>query len=230
MRTRVVGLKAIGIREAGGRAEGYWHNPACLTRSPQPGFSLTELLVVIAIMALLVGLSMPAIGARLRASHLSGAAQEVVDQLNFARQTALSRNLPVEVRFYKLPGYNDSPGSPPAIYRAMQSFLHDDTNVVPLTKSRFFTSPVICSSNPVESPLLGAPITTEIPAVTAIPNYGNNYAYRSFFFKPSGATSRQDTNLFLTLVMENDRPLSEGANFFTIQIDPVTGRPRTFRP
>ena len=193
-------------------------------------FSLLELLVVIGIMAILIGLSMPAIGSRLRASNLSGAAQGVVDQLNFARQTALSRNLPVEVRFYKLADYNEPVSASPKVFRALQSFVLDDTNVVPLVRPQYFSAPVVCSSNVAESPLLSDPITTETTPGTAIPSYGLNYTYRSFYFKPSGATSRQDTNLFLTLVIENNPPLSQGANFFTIQIDPVTGRPRIFRP
>lgn len=191
-----------------------------------------ELLVVISILALLIGLSAPAVTSSLRASSLSGAGENLVDQLNFARQTALSRNLPVEVRLYKLPGHGEAATASPTAYRAVQSFLLDDANVIPLSKPQYFTHPVVCSAVLNESSLLDNALLPEKgPASTdTIPTYGVNYTYRSFYFKPGGTTSLPHTDAFLTLVLENDKPLSEGANFFTIQIDPATGRPRSFRP
>ena len=191
-----------------------------------------ELLVVMSILALLIGLSAPAVTSSLRASSLSGAGEILVDHLNHARQTALSRNVPVEVRLYKLPGHGQTATASPTAYRAVQSFLLDEDAAIPLTKPQYFTQPVLCSSDPAESSLLDNTLLPEKspgPA-DAIPIYGTNYAYRSFYFKPGGTTSLPHADAFLTLVLENDKSLSEGANFFTVQIDSATGRPRTFRP
>lgn len=191
-----------------------------------------ELLVVIALLALLAGLSVPAVNSSLRASHLGGAGEQLVDQLNLARQTAISRNLPVEVRFYKLPGHGETPGAPPRTCRAVQSFLLDDARAVPIGRPHFFAAPVLCSDAIAESSLLADALLPErSPAATeGLPTYGLNYTYRAFHFKPGGSTSLPNTDAFVTLVLENDKPLAQGANFFTVQIDPATGRSRTFRP
>ena len=64
-------------------------------------FSLVELLVVIAVIAIVAGYAVPAVTTMLKGSQLTQGSQMVVDQIALARQTALSRNRSVEVRFYK---------------------------------------------------------------------------------------------------------------------------------
>ena len=65
------------------------------------GFTLIELLSVIAIVSILAVTTLPAIRGTLDGVTISGAAGVVESELSFARQVAMSRNLPVEVRFYK---------------------------------------------------------------------------------------------------------------------------------
>lgn len=195
-----------------------------------PAFSLIELLVVLAIIALLAALAAPGINSMLRGSHLSSASQVVVDQLNSARQAALSRQLPVEVRFYKLPAYDAPAGASPTIYRAMQSFMLDDTNSIPLTRVQYFPAPVVVSTIASQSSLFDDAILPEKAGdIDAPPFKKTDYSYRSFYFKPSGAINLPNTNLFLTLIFQNAAS-SLGSDYATIQLNPITGRPQVYRP
>ena len=73
-------------------------------------FSLVELLVVVAVIAIVAGFAVPAVTTMLKGSQLTQGSQTVVDQIALARQTALSRNRSIEVRFYKFAD-SEIPGS-----------------------------------------------------------------------------------------------------------------------
>jgi len=195
-------------------------------------FSLVELLVVMAIMGLMAALVLPALTQTLRASKLTTAGQTMMDELNLARQTAQSRNTPVEVRYYKLPDYSDSATATPAVYRAMQSFILLDGSTNALDRPKFLPSPVILSPNASESAFLSSTNHTEQPSQTNAPvaGFGQNYRYRSIRFAPNGSVDLQNPENFFTLVLQNDKPLTEGANFFTVQLNPISGSVRSFRP
>ncbi len=70
------------------------------------GFSLVELLMVIAMLAILTALVMPAVSGISRGYGLTTAGHSVVNALVQARQAAMTRGYPVQVRIYKLPGYS----------------------------------------------------------------------------------------------------------------------------
>ena len=210
------------------------------------GFSLVELLVVMTIIVLLIGLVIPAMMGTLRAAHLNSGGRVLVDQLNLARQIAKTKSLPVEVRLYKLPDHGrpdnevvaTGTGVGKGVYRGFQLFSIDSSGVAaPLDKPEFFQSPVVIATGTTVSTLFAdtahserAPITTGSNADPNVGTFGKNYYYIPFQFAPSGSTNLSSGKEFFTLILENGKSLSQGGNFFTIQIDPVSGSTRSFRP
>ena len=175
-------------------------------------FSLVELLVVLALLGLLTSLAIPAFQSARSASSLSSAGQMVVAELNFARQTALSRGFAVQVRFYQLPGYGEDRMAPPSAYRAIQSFSIDGAVTNALDKATFFPPPARASVDPAASPLLQTAETGSY----RLPEVGINYRYAPLLFNPDGSLdSAVSTNAFLTLVLDR-APIRAGnlpANF-----------------
>ena len=212
----------------------------CIGDCPKPrfarsGFTLIELLVVLGIIALLAVLTVPAFNHMSKSSSLTTAAHTVIDQLNLARQTALSRNNSVEVRFYRLPAAGRPVTSSPEHYRGMQLFLHGGKGPEAIGKPVFLPPQIIISGEETLSSIVKGSLTEEKTPDSGerVGDFGGNYRYRSFYFKPGGATDLPDNErVFLTLANRNDTVASgrPPRDFITIQIDATTGRVRSFRP
>ena len=203
-----------------------------MKRTGRRAFTLIELLVVVAIMAAAAAFSIPAALSMLRSSRLGTTGQAVADQLAAARQAALSRNHSVEVRFYQLPDFGGAATAAPAVYRAVQSFLdEDDGTATPLGRALFFPQPVVLSGS-AASTLLGL-AARAADSLHPLPLYGGNYRYVSFRFRLDGSTDvLTAASNCVTLVAETDKAGPSGlpANFVTVQIDPVIGTVRSYRP
>jgi len=201
------------------------------------GFSLVELLVVVAIIVLLAALATGGLNNVARSSKLANAAQRVGDQIALARQLAVSRNLPVEVRFYKLPDFDSTTGGP-TLWRGMQLFISDGTATNAVSRPVFFPQRVIISANSAISPLLTTAMGAEITPTNNVGAYSTaNVQYKSFTIRPNGmlATSNSlvDANNFLTLHQQNDPMGADGikpANFITVQVNPITSKVTILRP
>lgn len=206
-------------------------------KSRENAFSLLELLVVVAVILVLASLAVPAFNSIGRASSLTAGTQAMVGALEQARQLAISRNRPVEVRLYKMAEYGQPGTASPVIYRALQLFVIDsgpNGTIVTNSISRMtkLSSPVIISTNTETSSLMDLQENPAPPGMK-ISEAGENYRYRSFRFRPEGGTDLNvSSNWFLTIHGQNDKIEGDGmpANFVTIQVDPQTGRTRVFRP
>ncbi|MDR0534463.1 MAG: Verru_Chthon cassette protein D [Verrucomicrobiales bacterium] len=208
-------------------------------RKQNAAFTLIELLVVIGIIALLAAVSVPAFNRMVKAAALSNAGFSVTDQLNLARQTALSRNCSVQVRFYCLPVSGNPSNSAPSDYRALQIFLDNGKTLEPLGKPVYFPSQIIIAPNTLASSIMSTdismPETTPGNGDFPVGEYGTNYRYRSFYFKSGGDTDlpdSQDKLVFLTLINKTDKIVDNGmpSNYITIQIEASTGRVKSYRP
>jgi len=205
-----------------------------------------ELLVVLVIIGMIAVFTVPAINTVLHGSQLTQGAQMVSDGLSLARQTALSSNHIVEVRFYRY-GDPQVPGevatnSASGKYRALQIFqVQDSGAVTPLGKIQAMPVSIIIDSGTTLSSLM-APSQQKTwnasqgdPKVN-LPRVGANYDCNAFRFLPDGSTNlTPPTNSwFLTLHGINDKDgittPPAGFNFFTVQIDATNGHVKNYRP
>lgn len=212
-------------------------------KSPCPAFSLIELLVVVAIITVILTLITPAVVPLLRASNINQSASMLVDELSLARQTALTRNHDVEVRFYQVASKSDPNDLQ---YRAFRSFLPNAQNAAaaqPLSAVRYLPEPVIISADARFSTLLdyggtGALRAGLMKGQETLPGNNSPSTYISFLFRSTGGTNLTpvdppDGKWFLTVYLENaPKNATTGIpdNYFTALVEPVTGRVRTFRP
>jgi len=210
-----------------------------MRRAPDPsrsGFSLIELLAVMAIIILLASLAVPAFNQISRASTISTAGQTLVDTLNLARQTALTRNRKVEVRFYQLE--SDFDPEEKAV-RAMQLFVVEPTGLRPITRVINFPKPVIMSDSKGGLPTVSTTSTilnsqSDTTNKWDLPKIGSSYDYASFYFKPTGSTDLDpnQNNWLATLIIPTE-PLASNSlppNYVTVRIDALSGKVTVFRP
>jgi uncharacterized protein (TIGR02596 family) len=205
------------------------------TNRSATGFSLIELLVVVAVIALLATLAVPAFNAITNAGSIEHSADQIAGACGLARQTAVSKNRSVEVRFYEVPAEGW-----PSDFRAFQLFeIGDSGEATALTKVFTLRLPAIISRDTGLSTLLDnarpkrtKEWTVKDPQV-ALPRAGTTYECRAFRFRPNGTTDLPiDTKWHLTVV-DAKKPGSAAQppdNFATVWVEPATGAVKILRP
>ena len=223
-------------------------------------FTLVEMLVVIGIIGVIATFAIPAATTAIRGTDVNRAAQTVADQFSSARQAAIVRNHPIEVRFITVadpeqPG--EKPDSPTSWkFRAMQLMDVTPSGIpVPLGPiQRLPTSMLLndgqyssllseTSVEPGQLPLRTVRATAVDPPLPRMSTANaQNYSYVAFRYMPDGTTNLKATgNWYVTLhsMMDAQKLASAGAgatnpittiNYYTIQVDPVSGATRSYRP
>jgi len=212
-------------------------------RSAKSGFSLVELLVVMTILIAVASLAAPAFNQLGSAYQLTATAQSLTGEFSLARQTAITRNIPVEVRIYQddsgnfttlalaIPDGNDPAGEPPKEWIG-QFYEISDSIVLDLSQNGTFSTML------VEGASAEAPYMRVSPDES--PERLQGRSYLTFHFSPDGSTNLPATDgagdpAFYTLSLRTnsingaspDRPAQ---NFVALMLDPVVGRIRTFQP
>ena len=189
--------------------------------------------MVIAILSLLIALAAMAAG-NIQSMRLASSAQSVQRTIQLAQSEAVSRNLPVEVRFCR--GAADEPlqtlqllaygtdGRIDPLGRPVK--LHESVLIeINATRSTLFSSPNAASGS------AGSSFAPNALPQNSIPSLGD-YEVFSFFVRPDGTTSLPWANSnfpFITL-RENKNLEQAPTNFVAIQIDPVTSKATIFQP
>ena len=202
-------------------------------------FSLTELLVATVIIGLLTTISIPAFNRIVLSSNLTQSGQQLVDQFMVARQSAISQNRAVELRLYI---YKDLVSGKSSDSYAIQSFIRlatselaaqgVDNSYKPCDKVYYLPTTIQLNSTSGYSTILDSSLITRQPAPTnqPLPRVKTNYEYIPILFYPDGSTNLDPTkNWFLTLTYANGET-SSWKNFYTIQVDSLTGAVKTYRP
>lgn len=206
------------------------------------GFTLVELLTVMAVMGILMVLTVPAVGPLIQSYNLNRAASLVTDEFTFARQSALTKNTDVEVRFYQIGLTVYTPGTP---FQAFRAYL--PAQALALDKISYLPGQAIISSQ--ANPHPDNPSTTFSPLLEyntfstvlstgteVLPGGGTTQtAYVSFRFRATGGTNLVPVTSpwYLTLYSANapiNASTSLPGNYVTIQVDPASGSARTYRP
>jgi uncharacterized protein (TIGR02596 family) len=205
------------------------------------GFTLVELLVVLAVISIVSTLAIMAFRGVNSALNLSSATQMVSAELTNARQTALTLDETVQVRFYQFPDVTGATTTKE--FQAMQMFqTRDNVKFTPLDKITYLPSNIMISSSGTYSPPLSSSnVTATTPAATDpainLNGVGQNYTYVPLAFKSNGTidtTAFTGTwfsgTWFITMFEKRYASATQLVNYTTVSIDPQDGRLRIFQP
>jgi uncharacterized protein (TIGR02596 family) len=209
------------------------------SQKSRKAFSLIELVAVISIIVVIAAFAVPAANTILRGSQLTQAAQLISGQLSLARQQALTRNRAIEVRFFlfadpEMPGeQTDSPES--GKYRALQMFEVLENGVaVPLSKLERLPTGIVFNDKALSTLISAKEPQEPAPSDPELARgVSKKYRFVSFRFRPDGSTDLNPMKQwYITLhaITEQVIDTEPPNNFFTVQIDPVSGSTRNYRP
>lgn len=187
------------------------------------GFSLIEILVVLGILSILLGLGGVAFYKITKREALITTGNLIVDHLRVARMESIARNQRVAMQFYKLKLSAESESS----WKGFQLFLIDENEVpTPLSKLMVFSKGVTILEDGMQSSLLNLNLNLNLPH----PKQVQTIETSGFLFFPTGGTSFSKSNedesdsWTLTLVQKGETNQKTNPKFYTITLDPHTGR------
>ena len=198
--------------------------------NPRPpsrrAFTLVELLVVLVIFSVVAVLAMPPLQSILTRSSLDRGGQMIGDNILRARQEAVSRNRDVEVRFYRITSGKLQGWCGIQSFRIEQNA--DGSTLAPIGPIAYLPSGIVIAESETLSPLLAADPT--LRGSTNLPAY-RDVVFAGFRYRANGSTGTELTtaNNYLT-VQSVTAPGAPPANYYTLQVNPITGKVTTFRP
>lgn len=207
---------ALRVRRRGER-----HRPA-----HERGFTLVELLVVVVIIVLL-GAALAASPGLWRAKGLTTAGNQVMEDMAFARELAVSGNEPTEIWFLRPTGGT--------LFTGTQIYTIDQNGVwSPYGGVHRLPANIGADSGTTLSSLFAAgnKKSWSSQAQASIPGYGLTYDAYAMRFMPDGSVASATQNYFVTLhdVALGNQLTTLPANYAVINVDYVTGAVSLYRP
>lgn len=206
---------------------------SCLRRrSHAAGFSLVELVIVIAIMVMLIAVATPYTLGALQSANITSAGDTLMQKLAMAQQRALTENRPVGLDFYYYT--DDDIKGCHAIQ--MVSYNPATNQASPLEPPVYWNKLSVVLVEGALSPMFSinqTPVSTGQAKVNPFQSLGATY-YRVIFY-PNGSTSLRVPlrTAYVTLISTKHYKAdlsTPPSDYYTVQIDPVTGRGHSYRP
>lgn len=197
------------------------------------------MLLVVAVIGILVALATPALFRTLQGNRLATAGERLLNQIALVQQMAATLNRPMEIRFYQYEKKNELVGG--VQFHSYQVFelpnasteVRAESGNQPATETPsgelvdLGESIVIASSSRL-TPFAAGPLLED--GRKYVQDYSAKYFAVRFY--PNGTTNlpKNISNSYLTLISDSDVEKDPPANFYTIQVDPYTGKTRPYRP
>lgn len=211
--------------------------PSCTCRRRKSshasaGFSLVEMLVVVALVTMLLAVATPYTLSVMQSSNLTSAGDTLMQKIALAQQRSLTTSRPIGLDFYYYPqeGINAC--------HAIQMISYDPaTNLAKQLEPPVYLNDMHVVLAPgALSPMFSIGQTaTSSGKATLNPFKALNATFYRVIFYPNGSTSLNVPlrTAYLTLIStKNYQPTMSKppADYYTVQIDPVTGRGHSYRP
>lgn len=201
------------------------------TQRPRPGFTLIEILVVVSILAVLAVASAPYIAGIAAAARLRTAADTVQNRLLEAQSLAILFNTDAELRLYEV---EDLLGGRPTLRKLRILTLRPPEYETPATTTTDAFEPVgAMTSLDLEIEISADAVHSSIIDLGFQDSTADIYGrYIALRFHSDGSPALQPAKPWFLTLHEKDAHLRDKKiqNFVTLQIDPATGRLRTFQP
>ena len=205
-----------------------------MKRHPLHAFTLVEMLAVMGVIVIMIAVVAPAALQTLRGSNISQSGETVGDLFNQARQTAITTNHVVQVRFYKLPVTSTDSATN---FAGMQLFRVEDTGkTTPITKLQTLRPNIIFAAGSAYSTILSqASSVASVSGTDQLPAYNSSPGcdYIGFQYLPDGSTDLSPTatgGWFVTLVQADVQLSGQPRNFYTLRVEPLYGHTHIYRP
>ncbi|OYW70631.1 MAG: hypothetical protein B7Z37_30130 [Verrucomicrobia bacterium 12-59-8] len=197
-----------------------------------PAFTLVEVIIVVALISMIFIMAVPYTLGALQSASLTSAGDTLMQKLAQAQQRASTENRPIALDFY----YYERDGIPGC--HAMQMASYD-----PATNAATPVEPPVYWSEGramvIEGELSPMFATNVLPATTGPatlePFKKLEATFRRVILYPNGSTSlriplREAYLTFISTKNYQKDLATPPPNYYTVQIDPVTGRGHSYRP